>query len=170
MLWNYPHGRVFLGDAGAYFIGFVYAQLSIQLVARNDGVAAWFVIMLAAYPIVETLFSMYRRKVVRRAASMAPDALHLHSLIYRRHALRIERRQPRRSRSRANARVAPRLWLHGALCLAVALVFHDNTPALIAGLILYAAFYVNRYRTLVRFRQRQAKPTGARHHEATGEA
>jgi len=55
LAWNYPHGKVFLGDAGAYFLGFMYAELAIQLVARNDGVSAWFVIALAAYPIVETL-------------------------------------------------------------------------------------------------------------------
>ena len=82
LLWNYPHGRVFLGDAGAYFIGFMYAQLSIQLITRNAGVSAWFVIALTAYPIAETLFSMYRRKIVRRVASMQPDAQHLHSLLY----------------------------------------------------------------------------------------
>ena len=38
LLWNFPRGKVFLGDAGAYFIGFIYAQLSIQLVAHNAGV------------------------------------------------------------------------------------------------------------------------------------
>ncbi|MGH8522317.1 MAG: hypothetical protein ACREU9_13060 [Gammaproteobacteria bacterium] len=65
LLRNYPRGKVFLGDAGAYFIGFMYAQLSIQLVARNAGISPWFVVALAAYPIVETLFSIYRRKIVR---------------------------------------------------------------------------------------------------------
>jgi UDP-N-acetylmuramyl pentapeptide phosphotransferase/UDP-N-acetylglucosamine-1-phosphate transferase len=158
LLWNYPKGKVFLGDAGAYFIGFMYAQLSIQLVARNDGVSAWFVIALAAYPIVETLFSIYRRKIVRHTAAMQPDTLHLHSLLYL-SLLRLaqrpppeerrlgavvgpyscrERRQPQR---RANARVAPRLWLHGALCFASALLFYDNTPALIGFTLLYGIFY-----------------------------
>ena len=84
LFWNYPRGRVFLGDAGAYFLGFMYAELSIQLVARNSGISAWYVIMLAGYPIVDTLFAMYRRGVVRRVPLMAPDALHLHSLVFRR--------------------------------------------------------------------------------------
>jgi UDP-N-acetylmuramyl pentapeptide phosphotransferase/UDP-N-acetylglucosamine-1-phosphate transferase len=82
LLWNYPHGKVFLGDAGAYFIGFMYAQLSIQLVARNAGVSAWLVIALAAYPIAETLFSIYRRKILRRSSAMQCDVMHLHSLHY----------------------------------------------------------------------------------------
>lgn len=169
LFWNYPRGRVFLGDAGAYFVGFMYAELSIQLVAHNDALSAWYVIMLAGYPIVDTLVAMYRRGWVRRRPLMTPDALHLHSLVFRRVTLPLERwRQahatpspPRRGvrlsdehRLRANGRVAPRVWLHSLICFALAVAFHDNTPALWFGLIVYAAFYMNRYRTLVRFRRK----------------
>jgi UDP-N-acetylmuramyl pentapeptide phosphotransferase/UDP-N-acetylglucosamine-1-phosphate transferase len=155
MLWNYPHGRIFLGDAGAYFIGFMYAELAIRLVARNSDISAWYVIVLAAYPIVETLFSMYRRGIVRHTALMVPDALHLHSLVYYRVAMPIERRQQHFSRNRANARVAPRLWIHGGLCLALAIAGHASTIALIIGFLVYVAFYVRCYRTLVRFAGRR---------------
>lgn len=206
MAWNYPGGRVFLGDAGAYFVGFMYAELAIQLVARNAGISAWYVIVLAGYPIVDTLFSMYRRGVVRGLPLMSPDGLHLHSLVYRRIAVplemragarvaaerrigerrghaatqaaaplverrRGERRQGERDRRlvnlrRANARVAPRLWVHGALCFALAVLFHDNTPALWGCLLVYAAFYVSRYRSLVRFGQRHARPPAPVEREA----
>lgn len=167
LLWNYPHGRVFLGDAGAYFIGFMYAQLSIQLITRNAGISAWFVIALTAYPIAETLFSMYRRIIVRRVASMQPDAQHLHSLLYL-HYLRFAERRRRGDRRAcnvqesfrgiepsgpgrlANARVAPRLWLHSFLCLVTALVFHDDTAVLIGFIIVYAIYYIFCYRKAVR--------------------
>ena len=167
LLWNYPHGRVFLGDAGAYFIGFMYAQLSIQLITRNVGVSAWFVIALTAYPIAETLFSMYRRKIVRRVASMQPDAQHLHSLLYL-HFLRFAERRRRGDRRGcnvqkpfpgieprglvrlANALVAPRLWLHSSVCLVTALIFHDDTAALIGFTIVYAIYYILCYRKAVR--------------------
>ncbi len=151
LAWNYPHGRVFMGDAGAYFIGFMYAELSIRLITRNHEVSAWYVIMLAGYPIVDTLFSMYRRGVLRGRKLMSPDALHLHSLLFRRVAMSIARRRDDANLQHANARVAPWLWLHGALCFALAVAFHDNTPALLGGVFVYAAFYVHRYRTLVRF-------------------
>jgi UDP-N-acetylmuramyl pentapeptide phosphotransferase/UDP-N-acetylglucosamine-1-phosphate transferase len=156
LVWNYPRGRIFLGDAGAYFIGFMYAELAIRLVARNSEISAWYVIVLAAYPIVETLFSIYRRKIFHRTPSMSSDALHLHSLIYRRLTLPAELRRPDGDRSRANAQVAPYLWLHVALCFTVAVAFHDNAPALWTGLAVYVAFYVNRYRALVRFGGRRA--------------
>ena len=134
----------------------MYAELSIQLIAHNPDLSAWYVIMLAGYPIVDTLFAMYRRGVVRRVPLMEPDALHLHSLVFRRVAMPIERRQKRWSLRRANARVAPRLWLHSALCLALAVLFHDNTPALWLSLAVYGAFYVSQYRALVRFHRKGA--------------
>jgi len=167
LVWNYPKGRIFLGDAGAYFIGFMYAQLSVQLVARNPGVSAWFVIALAAYPIVEMVYSIYRRKVVEHTAATQPDIRHLHSLLYRnllRSGMRPpseerrlnevvvpyagpERRQPQR---RANARVAPRLWMHGVLCFSVAVLFYNQTPVLIAFVLAYGIFYVASYRSAER--------------------
>ena len=56
----------------------------------------------------------------------------------------------RESLKLANARVAPRLWLHGAICFAGALILHDSTPALIGFTVLYAVFYIVCYRSLMR--------------------
>jgi len=153
LVWNYPRGKVFLGDAGAYFLGFMYAELSIQIVAGNPGLSAWFVIALGAYPIVETLYSIYRRKFLLRTASMQPDARHLHSLVFRRLVAQGHSAHARESVRLANARVAPRLWLHGAICLVGALVLHNHTPASIAFVALYAGFYVVCYRALARARR-----------------
>ena len=149
LAWNYPRGKVFMGDAGAYFLGFMYAELSIQLVARNDGVSAWVVIALAAYPIVETLYSMFRRKFVLRTASMEPDAGHLHSLISARLARGEQASRAGEAVQRATARVAPRLWLHGAICLAAALLLHASSVALIGFTLLYATAYVLHYHAQV---------------------
>lgn len=148
LCWNYPNGRVFLGDGGAYFIGFMYAQLSIQIVARNDQISAWFVIMLAAYPVMETLYSIYRRKIVDRKPLMQPDASHLHSLVFHDVIRRAALAGPVVEQDRINARVAPRLWIHGAICCAFAVGFHNNTEALIIGIAAYAILYRWHYATL----------------------
>ena len=106
------------------------------------------------------MYSIYRRKMVLRTASMQPDAGHLHSLIYRRSACcagRMERRH--KQLSRANARVAPRLWLHGAVCLAAALLFRDSTPALIGFTLLYAAGYVICYRAMTQYQRDGLSPS-----------
>jgi hypothetical protein len=68
-----------------------------------------------------------------------------------------ERRQPQR---RANARVAPRLWLHGALCLAFATYYYDNTVALIAFAPIYAMVYTLNYRIAERLTE--GPPPGSR--------
>ena len=173
LAWNYPRGKIFLGDAGAYLVGFVYAELSIQLIARNPGISAWFAIALAAYPIVEMLYSIYRRRVIRHAAAMQPDVLHLHSLVYlcvlafvqrprladRRHRVWTHAypgNERRRSIRGANARVAPLLWLHAGVCFANALYFYQDVRALIAFTCLYAVAYVLCYQSALSFSRRSA--------------
>jgi UDP-N-acetylmuramyl pentapeptide phosphotransferase/UDP-N-acetylglucosamine-1-phosphate transferase len=81
---NFPKGRLFLGDGGAYFLGFWVAEIAVLLLVRNPSVNAWQVLCVCAYPVIEVLYSMYRRKIVRQSSPGAPDGLHLHSLIYRR--------------------------------------------------------------------------------------
>jgi hypothetical protein len=46
------------------------------------------------------------------------------------------------------------MWLHSALYFALAVCFHDHTPALWGCLAAYTAFYVSQYRALVRFRSK----------------
>jgi len=88
---NYPSGRLFLGDGGAYFLGFWTAELAVLLLVRNEGVNAWQVLSICAFPVIEVLYSMYRRKVIRRASPGAPDGLHLHTLVYKRFVSRFVR-------------------------------------------------------------------------------
>ena len=43
-----------------------------------------FPLLLCIYPVFETLFSIYRRRLLRAMPPGMPDGIHLHSLIYRR--------------------------------------------------------------------------------------
>ena len=83
-VWNFPAGLIFLGDGGAYLLGFLLGELCILLVHRNAAVSPMFPLLLCAYPVFETIFTMYRRKFVRGVATGAPDGIHLHTLIHRR--------------------------------------------------------------------------------------
>lgn len=84
LLWNYPSGQIFCGDGGAYFLGAYIAVLSVLLVGRNPQVSAWFPLLLVLYPVWETLFSAFRRKVLNGVHASSPDRLHLHTLLYER--------------------------------------------------------------------------------------
>lgn len=101
---NFPKGVTFLGDGGAYFIGFMLSQLWILMLVRHPEVSPWFVMAVAAHPTVETVFSIYRRKFMRaRSGAMTADRLHLHSLVYRRWALKVLAVHESKLRWRANA-------------------------------------------------------------------
>jgi UDP-N-acetylmuramyl pentapeptide phosphotransferase/UDP-N-acetylglucosamine-1-phosphate transferase len=89
---NFPHGKIFLGDGGAYFCGFLLASLGVLLPSRNVEVSAWTAILICAYPVIETLASM-RRKSRRDGHSVGqPDRVHFHMLAHRRYARRMVRR------------------------------------------------------------------------------
>jgi UDP-N-acetylmuramyl pentapeptide phosphotransferase/UDP-N-acetylglucosamine-1-phosphate transferase len=84
---NWPLGKIFLGDGGAYFVGFALAWLAVLLIERNQGVSAFAALVICAHPVTEVLFSIFRRKVSKSAPGM-PDRLHFHSLVMRRYVSR----------------------------------------------------------------------------------
>lgn len=153
LIWNYPAGLVFLGDGGAYLIGTIIAVCSVLLVAHNPQVSPWFPVLVLIYPIIETLFTIYRRMFVRRQLPDKPDALHLHSLIYRRF-LGWMLVSPGEARLivRHNAMTAPYLWGLTILCIIPAVLLYRHTGWLILMIVLFVSFYVWLYGCIVKFR------------------
>jgi UDP-N-acetylmuramyl pentapeptide phosphotransferase/UDP-N-acetylglucosamine-1-phosphate transferase len=147
-LWNFPLGLIFLGDGGAYFMGFMLAELAVLLVNRHPDVSPWFAMLLFLYPAMETVFSIYRRKVVKGAPIASPDAWHLHSLIFRRllHAGRGE------GRAHSNPVTSLYLWVLASLAVVPAALFWDNTPALLVFCAMFIGVYLWLYQSIVRFR------------------
>lgn len=84
---NWPFGKIFLGDGGSYFIGFSLAWVAVMLLARNPSVSAFAALVVCVHPVIEVLFSIYRRKVRKDHPGM-PDRLHFHSLVKRRYIAR----------------------------------------------------------------------------------
>lgn len=150
LVWNYPSGKIFLGDGGAYLVGFWLAELSVLLVARNPDVSPWFSLLLLAYPVFETLFSIYRRKILHGQSPGLPDALHLHQLIYVRLARVTAGSKNAREIIFHNNMVAPYIWVGSALFIAPSLFLWRNTLALMAGTLLFCLGYVWLYFRLMR--------------------
>jgi len=151
-MWNYPLGLIFLGDGGAYFLGFMLAELSILLLVRNPEVSPMFPLLLCAYPVLETVFSMYRRKVVRGRPVGMPDGIHLHSLIYRRLMRWAIGSKDAAVLTRRNALTAPYLWVLCSLSVVPATIWWDDTTMLQMILGLFVVCYVLLYWRIVRFR------------------
>jgi UDP-N-acetylmuramyl pentapeptide phosphotransferase/UDP-N-acetylglucosamine-1-phosphate transferase len=152
LVWNYPVGLIFLGDGGAYFIGFMLGELAMLLVMRNPSVSTWYAALLLIYPAFETLFSAYRRMFVRGKSPAMPDGIHLHSLIFRRIVQWTVGRKEARALMKRNARTSPYLWLFSLTAVIPATVFWRNTGALIFFCLLFIISYVWLYARIVRFK------------------
>lgn len=132
LAWNWPFGRLFLGDGGSYLLGFWLAEIGVLLVVRNPSVSPWFPLTIMIYPVFETLYSYYRRG--KRKAMRSPDSLHLHHMIFRimikclRHySHKDENVFDSKYQSFANSAVAPTILTTIGILMAVASVFFQNT-------------------------------------------
>lgn len=154
LVWNFPFGRVFLGDGGAYFLGFMLAELAVQLVVRNPGVSPFYALAVLFYPVFETLFSIWRRRFKRGVPVDQPDALHLHQLVFRR-LVRVTFSRDRRHAVPAlcNAMASPYLWVLALIGLVPATIWWDNAWFLCVSLAVFAAVYIWLYSRLVSWRR-----------------
>ena len=143
--WNWPGGRIFLGDGGAYLLGFLLAEASILLVVRNTNISPWFPLLLLIHPIFETLFSIYRRKFRRGHTPGRPDALHMHQLIYSRLVRIHVGTRVANEKLRRNGKVAPYFWTIAIVLAIAGTVFRGDTFVLIALSLAYCVFYVVMY-------------------------
>lgn len=82
LFFNFPFAKVFIGDTGAYFIGFVNSILVIYLFGKNENISSWLAVLILFYPSFELFFS-FIRKVLSDLSPFKPDLFHLHSIIYK---------------------------------------------------------------------------------------
>ena len=148
MLVNYPKGKIFLGDGGAYLLGFLLGWVAVLIAMRNPfHVSPWAPLLACGYPILEVLFSMLRRRA-RTLKLGGADRLHLHSLLWARVA---RRWWPNSSVTVQNAAVFPMILLFAVIPAALAIIFKSSTPKLIASFLLCAFLYASVYARLVHF-------------------
>ncbi|RUM88179.1 MAG: glycosyltransferase [Thermodesulfatator sp.] len=155
-IWNYPLGLIFLGDSGAYFLGFMAAAAGALLVKRHSDISPWFPLLLVIYPVWETLFSVYRRSILKNHPPYLPDALHFHQILYRRLLKGSGENSFQKKNARKffpkNAYISPLLWAMEGVCLLAGLLFWKNTPLLALFVSLFVVFYTWLYFKIVRFK------------------
>jgi UDP-N-acetylmuramyl pentapeptide phosphotransferase/UDP-N-acetylglucosamine-1-phosphate transferase len=151
-IWNFPAGLIFLGDGGAYFLGFYVAELAIMLLWRNPEVSPMFPLLVCIYPVFETLFSIYRKKCLRGMSPGLPDGVHLHMLVYKRLMRWAAGPAGARDLTRRNSMTSPYLWLLCMTSVVPAVLWWHSTPVLAAFILLFAVTYTTLYWRIVRFR------------------
>ena len=154
-LLNFPHGRLFLGDSGAYLIGLLLAAVAVALPARNLALSPLIGLLALAYPVVETTISMHRRIVSDGSSPGQADRLHLHSLIFRSRARQLAQAMGRpRLRSALTSVV---LWSLSLLSCTLMVTGRDNSGLILLGLALVATVYVTIYRRVALLRARDPR-------------
>jgi UDP-N-acetylmuramyl pentapeptide phosphotransferase/UDP-N-acetylglucosamine-1-phosphate transferase len=150
-IWNYPRGLIFLGDGGAYLIGFWIALMSVLLVARHAQISPWFALLINAYPILETLFTIYRRQIHQGKSPGQPDGIHFHTLIYRR-ILNPTSAKNKNDLFSANAKTSPYLWVLSSFAVVPAILWWHSTMILIIFVVVFTISYLWIYKKVVSFR------------------
>ena len=143
---NWPAGKIFLGDGGAYLLGFFVAWASVLLVMRHPEVHGWTAVMVCGYLLLEVAFSMLRRIRHGFGHLTKPDKRHLHHLL---NSYLVGRLFPNLPVRYHNAATAPIVWGLAALPALWAVVFAVITPMLVLGFGLAAVGYVGIYGLLL---------------------
>ena len=77
LIFNYPYGKIFLGDLGAYSFGLIISMLTIILFGRHPEISPWGAVLILIYPATEVVFSMLRR-AMKGVSIYHADTAHLH--------------------------------------------------------------------------------------------
>jgi UDP-N-acetylmuramyl pentapeptide phosphotransferase/UDP-N-acetylglucosamine-1-phosphate transferase len=149
LLVNFPLGRIFLGDGGAYFLGFAIGWTALLLVERNPSISPWAGMLACAYPVIEMFASMWRKHRREGHHPSQPDGLHFHMLIHRRIVRRLFPGAPPVQR---NALTAPFAWAFAMIPAVLAYMFRESTLMLVVGFGLTAFIYSALYARLTQFR------------------
>ena len=145
---NWPFGKLFLGDGGAYFLGFALAWIAVLLIERNPSVSAFSALVICILPVTEVLFSIFRRKV-RNEHPGKPDSRHFHSIVQRRYASRWLRKWPSLV---INSLVGLLMGLMGLASAVMANLLYDNTLYCVAASLFFIIVYVTVFARMVRHR------------------
>jgi UDP-N-acetylmuramyl pentapeptide phosphotransferase/UDP-N-acetylglucosamine-1-phosphate transferase len=134
LIFNYPYGKIFLGDLGAYSLGLIISMLTIILFGRHPEISPWAAVLILIYPATEVVFSMLRR-VMKGISIYHADTAHLHLKFFH-----FFRPQPAYKKM-ANALVTPilsPLWLFPLIAISW---FHHKPLFIFIAILLFVLCY-----------------------------
>ena len=73
--------KFYLGDSGAYLLGFLFGYILIEAHNNNQYVSPFFIALLLWYPCYENLFSIIRKFNLGKSP-VSPDSKHFHQLLF----------------------------------------------------------------------------------------
>lgn len=82
LILNFPLGKIFLGDGGAYVLGHLLVWSSILLIDFSTLISPFAVLLIFFWPVADTGLAIWRRWKLGNPADR-PDRLHFHQLAMR---------------------------------------------------------------------------------------
>ena len=134
-LFNFPYGKIFIGDGGAYLLGFLVSISVILISQRNELVSPFASLLIILYPFYEMIRTIIRRKAVSNDI-MLPDDMHLHSLIYK-----LFLKKTKNTFLNTNALTTITIIILPLFCCLWTLLFYTNTFIICLGIMLFLISY-----------------------------
>ena len=82
LILNFPFGKIFLGDGGAYLMGHVLVWSAILLTNLVREISPFAILLIFFWPVADTGLAIWRRWKLGNPADR-PDRLHFHQLAMR---------------------------------------------------------------------------------------
>ena len=82
MILNFPFGKIFLGDGGAYTLGHLLVWSAILLINRAAEISPFSILLIFFWPVADTGLAIWRRWKLGNPTDR-PDRLHFHQLAMR---------------------------------------------------------------------------------------
>lgn len=138
---NFPKGKIFLGDAGAYMLGFMIAAISILSISDNKSQQIIPLIINICYPVYEVMFSIIRKTLREGYHPSKPDGVHLHMLFYKRYFRKLKIKPEYK-----NSLTSLIFWVYQAFCSLIAISSENKSIGfqffmlIICGLIYHLVY------------------------------
>ncbi|MDP7150290.1 MAG: MraY family glycosyltransferase [Paracoccaceae bacterium] len=139
---NFPFGKLFLGDAGAYLLGHTLVWSAIALTNMAPQISPFAILLVFFWPIADTLLAIWRRLHSGRPTDQ-PDRLHFHQLALRMIEIRWLGRNNRRLSNPITTLALIPLFV--APQIAGVLLMTSNNAAMLAS-ALFAVLFISAYR------------------------
>ena len=77
LTYNFHPAKIFMGDSGALFAGFLLATLSVMYQMKSNDITMYVPLLVLAVPILDITFSSIRR-ILKGTSPFVADAEHIH--------------------------------------------------------------------------------------------
>lgn len=144
IVFNYPKGKIFLGDGGAYFLGFVSSISLLEMTQKVPNYCELTSLLLMIYPFSETILAIYRKKFIRKKSAFQPDGLHFHMVVYKRLISHDVHNR--------NAAVVAKMLIFMIPQLVIAVFFYNNFWVVLSSIVIYMYLYFWTYFRIVSYK------------------